>query len=217
MSLAWRLGAVASGAAGIALLSADGGSLTLAVLLLVAALAAAGVLLGGGAHGPAVEGRLDLSARLGLGLLGGLLGATVSAGARAIVAALGPVGALGMGLTAGWTGAEFLTHLGSGAVWGLMLGVLYPALPGSPASRGATFAIAPTLYVVITLAVGEAALDFQRGALPLVPALALYAGRAVFVVFSILGVNVLWGAVAGLTLGWGEAGDETPVARPIDE
>ena len=216
-ALPWRVGALVTGSAGVALLTTDGGSLTLAVLLLIAALVATAVLLGGESHGPAVEGGLDLSARLGLGLLGGLLGALVSAAARSLVAALGSVGALSMGLTAGWTGGEFLSHAGSGAVWGLVLGVLYTHLPGSPASRGAIFAIAPTFYVVVRLAVGESALDFDGGALPLLSALALYVGRGVFVVFSILGVNVLWGAIAGATLGWGEAGDETPVARPIDE
>ena len=221
----WRVGALGAGAAGIVLLTTDGAPLTLAVLLLIAALAAAGVLLGSGAHEAAhgaapeaeIEGPLDLSARLGLGLLGGLLGAAVSVAARSVVATFGSIGALSMGLTSGWTGAEFLSHLGSGAVWGLMLGVLYTRLSGSPASRGALFALAPTLYVVIRLAVGEPALDFARGELPLVSALALYAGRGVFAVFSILAVHVLWGAIAGATLGWGEAGDETPVARPIDE
>jgi hypothetical protein len=213
----WRVGALGAGAAGIVLLSTEGAPLTLAVLLLIAALAAAGVLLGGGAHGVEAEGSLDLSARLGLGLLGGLLGAAVSAAARSVVATLGAVGALSMGLTSGWTGAAFLSHLGSGAVWGLMLGVIYPHLPGSPAARGAMFALAPTFYVVVRLAIGEPALDFARGDLSLLSALALYAGRGVFVVFSILAVNVLWGAIAGATLGWGEAGDETPVARPIGE
>lgn len=209
----WRVAALGAGAAGVVLLGTDGAPLTLAVLLLIAGLAAAGVLLGGGAHGVEAEGSLDLSARLGLGLLGGLLGAA----ARAAVATFGSVGTLSMGLTSGWTGAEFLSHLGSGAVWGLMLGVLYTHLPGSPAARGALFALAPTFYVVVRLAIGEPALDFARGELPLVSALALYAGRGVFVVFAILAVNVLWGAIAGATLGWGEAGDETPVARPIDE
>lgn len=213
----WRVAALGAGATGIVLLATDGAPLTLAVLLLIAALAAAGVLLGSGAHEAADEERLDLSARLGLGLLGGLLGAAVSAVARSVVAEFGSIGALSMGLTSGWTGAEFLSHLGSGAVWGLMLGVLYAHLPGSPAARGATFALAPTLYVVIRLGLGEPALDFARGELPLVSALALYVGRGVFVVFSILAVNALWGAIAGATLGWGEAGDETPVARPIDE
>jgi len=213
----WRVGALGAGAGGIALLATEGAPLTLAVLLFMAALAAAGVLLGGDAHGADVEGRLDLSARLGLGLLGGLLGAAVSAAARSVVATFGSIGALSMGLTSGWTRAEFLSHLGSGAVWGLMLGVLYTRLSGSPAARGATFALAPTLYVVIRLGLGEPALDFARGELPLISALALYAGRGVFAVFSILAVNVLWGAIAGATLGWGEAGDETPVARPIDE
>ncbi len=217
----WRVGALAAGASGIVLLTTDGAPLTLAVLLLIAALAATGVLLGSGAHEAApeaeIEGPLDLSARLGLGLLGGLLGAAISAAARSVVATFGSIGALSMGLTSGWTGAEFLSHLGSGAVWGLMLGVLYTRLSGSPVSRGALFALAPTLYVVIRLAVGEPALDFARGELPLVSALALYAGRGVFAVFSILAVHVLWGTIAGATLGWGEAGDETPVARPIDE
>lgn len=213
----WRVGALAAGASGIVLLTTDGAPLTLAVLLLIAALAATGVLLGSGAHEAEIEGPLDLSARLGLGLLGGLLGAAVSAAARSVVATFGSIGALSMGLTSGWTGAEFLSHLGSGAVWGLMLGVLYTRLSGSPASRGAMFALAPTLYVVIRLAIGEPALDFARGELPLVSALALYAGRGVFAVFSILAVHVLWGTIAGATLGWGEAGDETPVARPIDE
>lgn len=216
-ALLWRVGALGAGAAGVVLLGTDGAPLTLAVLLLIAGLAAAGVLLGGGAYGAEAEGRLDLSARLGLGLLGGLLGAAVSAAARAVVATFGSIGALSMGLTSGWTGAEFLSHLGSGAVWGLMLGVLYTHLPGSPAARGAMFGLAPTLYVVIRLATGEPELDFARGELPLVSALALYAGRGVFAVFSVLAVNVLWGAIAGATLGWGEAGDETPVARPIDE
>ncbi|MDE2945364.1 MAG: hypothetical protein OXT63_14330 [Gemmatimonadota bacterium] len=213
----WRVGALGAGASGVALLATEGAPLTLAVLLLIAALAATGVLLGGGAHGAAVEGQLDLSARLGLGLLGGLLGAAVSAVARSVVAEFGSIGALSMGLTSGWTGPEFLSYLGSGAVWGLMLGVLYPYLSGSPAARGATFALAPTLYVVIRLGLGEPALDFARGDLPLLSALALYAVRGVFAVFSVLAVNVLWGAIAGATLGWGEAGDETPVARPIDE
>lgn len=213
----WRVGALGAGASGIFLLATDGAPLTLAVLLLIAALAATGVLLGGGAHGVAVEGGLDLSARLGLGLLGGLLGAAVSAAVRTVVATFGSIGAVSMGLTSGWTGAEFLSHLGSGAVWGLMLGVLYTYLSGSPAARGATFALAPTLYVVIRLGLGEPTLDFTRGELPLMSALALYVGRGVFAVFSVLAVNVLWGAIAGATLGWGEAGDETPVARPIDE
>ena len=212
----WRVGALGAGAAGFVLLT-TGARLPLAVLLLIAALTAAGVLLGGGTHGLAVEGRLDLSARLGLGLLGGLLGAAASAAARAVVATFGSLGAVSMGLTSGWSGAEVLSHLGSGAVWGLMFGVLYTRLPGSPAARGATFGLAPTLYVVIRLGLGEPALDFARGDLPLLSALALYAGRGVFVVSAILAVNVLWGAIAGATLGWGEAGDETPVARPIDE
>ena len=219
--LLWRLGALACGAAGLFLLSTDGSaggaSLSLAILLLMAALAAVGVLFGGGGDGSADEDGLDLSARLGLGLLGGLLGAAVSAGARSIVAEIGSIGALSMGLTSGWTGAAFLSHLGSGAVWGLMLGVLYTRLPGSsPTSRGAFFSLVPTFYVIVTTYAGDPAFGLDLEALPLVSAGALYVLRGVAAVVSVLAVNAVWGAIAGATLGWGEAGDEAPVARPID-
>ena len=43
------------------------------ILLLVAALGLAAVAVGGRPYGPAVEGPLDVSSRIGLGLLGGLL------------------------------------------------------------------------------------------------------------------------------------------------
>ena len=215
--LLWRVGALACAAAGLFLLSTDGASLSLAILLLIAALAAAGVLLGGGGDGRADEDGLDLSARLGLGLLGGLLGAAVSAAARSVVAGIGSIGAQSMGLTSGWTGAEFLSHLGSGAVWGLMLGVLYGRLPGSsPASRGAMFSLVPTFYVIVRIYGGDPAFGLDLEALPLVSAGARFLARGMAAVAFVLAVNAVWGAIAGATLGWGEAGDETPVARPID-
>ena len=202
----WRVGALASGAGGFFLLTTGAGPPTVAILLLVAAFAAAGVLLGGGAHGPAVEGRLDLSARLGLGLLGGLLAAGVSAAARSLLAGAGLTGALGVELAAAWGGAEFLAHLGSGAVWGLVLGVVYQVLPGaSPAARGAWFGLAPALYLLLKVY----PVDWNVGLF------GVELGALTFV--FVLALNLLWGMIAGAVIGWGEAGDEAPVARPIDE
>ncbi|WP_420634401.1 hypothetical protein [Candidatus Palauibacter sp.] len=202
----WRVGALASGAAGLFLLTTDGESVSLGILLLIVALAASGVLLGGGAHGPAVEGRLDLSARLGLGLLGGILAAVVSAAARTAVVEVGLTGALGVALTSAWTGPDFLSHLGSGAVWGMVLGVIYHALPGaSPGARGVIFSLAPALYLLLKVYPADRGLGL----------FGLELGALTFV--FVLGLNLVWGFVAGSVVGWGEAGDETPVARPIDE
>ncbi|WP_419949090.1 hypothetical protein [Candidatus Palauibacter sp.] len=201
----WRAGALASGATGLFLLTTGAESLSIAVLLLVVALAAAGVLLGGGAHGPAVEGRLDLSARLGLGLLGGVLAAVVSAAARTVLVEIGLTGALGVDLSAAWGGPEFLSHLGSGAVWGMVLGILYRDLPGaSPGARGALFSLAPALYLLLKVYPVDRDLGVFGVGL----------GALTFVFVFLL--NLLWGTIAGAIIGWGEAGDETPVARPID-
>ena len=200
----WRAGALASGAAGVFLLT-TGESLSIAVLLLVVALAATGVLLGGGAHGPSVEGRLDLSARLGLGLLGGVLAGVVSAAARTALAEIGLSGALGVDLSSAWSGGEFVAHLGSGAVWGMVLGILYRDLPGaSPGARGALFSLVPALYLLLKVY----PVDRDLGVFGV--------GLGALTFVFVLVLNLLWGMIAGSIIGWGEAGDETPVARPMD-
>ena len=62
------------GLAGARLLISGGRSaITGGILLLIGALAAEAVAFGGRAWGPDVEGSLDLSSRLGLGVLGGIL------------------------------------------------------------------------------------------------------------------------------------------------
>ena len=138
-------------------------------------------------------------------MLGGVLAAAVSALARSALVGLGITGAFGVGLTASWTGADFLAHLGSGAVWGMVLGILYPHVPGSsPSSRGALFSIAPTLYLLFKVY----PVDRELGVL------GIELGLLTFV--FVLALNLLWGMVAGATIGWGEVTDETPVARPID-
>ncbi len=201
----WRAVALASGGAGAFLLATGAGPPSLSILLLVAALAASGVLLGSGPYGPSVEGRLDLSARLGLGLLGGVLGAAISALVRSGVVELGLAEALRVSLSGGWTGPDFLAHLGSGAVWGMVLGVLFEYVPGrSGSARGALFSLAPTLYLLFKV------YPFDRD----LGLLGVELGMATFL--FVFGLNLVWGMIAGATLGWGEVTDETPVARPID-
>ena len=70
--------ALAAGLGGVGLLESGSRSgIEGGILLLVAALGLLAVAIGGRPYGPAVEGALDLSARLGLGVLGGVLAGLV--------------------------------------------------------------------------------------------------------------------------------------------
>lgn len=201
----WRVASLATIGGGAFLLATGRGSTSLAILLVIAGLAAAGVLLGSGSYGPAVEGPLDLSARLGLGLLGGVLGALATVLARAALVGLGIDGALDVILPAGWSGIELAMHVGSGAVWGLVLGFLFPFLPGvTPGGRGALFSLVPSLYVLLKVY----PVDRDLGVFGVELGTWLFA--------FVFGLNLLWGAVTGATVGWGETAEEAPVARPID-
>ncbi len=204
-TLPWRVAALGAGGAGVFMLATGRGSLSLGVLLVIAGLAATGVLLGSGPQGPEVEGRLDLSARLGLGLLGGVLGALASVAGRWLVVEAGVADALGVVLSASWTAPDLLAHLGSGAVWGLMLGVLWSHLPGlSPGGRGALFSLIPSLYVLLKVYPLDRDLGLAGAEL----------GTWTFAI--VIALNLLWGVVAGASVGWGEVAEEAPVARPID-
>ncbi|MDX1579385.1 MAG: hypothetical protein R3266_12940, partial [Gemmatimonadota bacterium] len=146
----WRVMALGFLGAGLVMLARGAGSVSLAILLLIAGLAAAGVLLGGGRHGHETEGRLDLSARLGLGLLGGVLGALVSGLLRVPLVELGIGEALGVTLPSLWIGRDLLLQLGSGAIWGMVVGILYPQIPGhGAAARGAWVSLIPSLSVLL--------------------------------------------------------------------
>lgn len=201
----WRVASLATLGGGAFLLAAGRGSMSLAILLVIAGLAAAGVLLGSGPYGPEVEGPLDLSARLGLGLLGGILGAVAAVVARLLLSGLGIDRALDVILPAGWTGIELAAHVGSGAVWGMVLGFLFPFLPGvTPGGRGALFSLVPSLYVLLKV-------------YPIDRDLGLFGTELGTWMFAfVLGLNLLWGVVAGATVGWAEISEDAPVARPID-
>ena len=201
----WRVVSVATLGAGAFMLASGRGSTSLAILLGIAGLAGAAVLLGGGPYGPGIEGPLDLSARLGVGLLGGVLGALATVVARGALVGLGVDDALDVILPAGWTGAELATHVGSGAVWGMVLGFLYPYLPGAtPGGRGALLSLLPSLYVLLKV------YPVDRG----LGVFGVELGTWLFL--FVFGLNLLWGAVTGATVGWAETSEEAPVARPID-
>lgn len=201
----WSLAALATLGAGALLLVTGTGSPSGGILLLVAGLASASVALGGQRYGPRVEGALDLSARLGLGLLGGLLGGFLALGARWILGALGITGALGVSLTALGTGPETLADLGAASLWGMVLGIFFPRLPGlTGASRGAIFSLIPSLYLLLKVYPFDRHLGFFGFGL----------GTLTFA--FVIGLNLLWGMWAGATIAWGATSDEAPVAGSLD-
>ncbi len=200
----WRVASVGTLGAGMWLLASGGRSPSLAILLLIAGLAAAGVLLGSGRYGPDVEGRLDLSARLGLGVLGGFLGGLLAIVAHGLLLELGAARALGVDLAAGWGAGDLLGHLGSAALWGMVLGILFPRLPGrTPGGRGAAFGLVPSLYMLVWAYPVELDAGFFG------------VGNGALTFLFVLALNLVWGATAGATIGWGEVAQEAPVSRPL--
>lgn len=174
------------------------------VLSGVVALAAAAVLLGGVPYGPEVEGRLGLSTRLALGLLGGVLGAVVSAAAEWAVGATGLAGALHVEIGGPLTAEALALHLAAGGVWGLVLGVVFPAVPGGSAvARGAGFSLVPALWVLFKVF----PIDRQVGILG-------YELGVLAFVFVLL-FWLLWGVTAGRVFAWGARTPTGPLDRPL--
>lgn len=187
--------ALAAGAAGT-LLVREGERQAVAggVLLLIAALALAGVAVGGVRYDPEVEGGWDLSTRLGLGALGGLLGAAVAITGDGALSTLGIPGLLSVDLAAIGGGHGMALRLLHGSLWGILLGVLFPWIPGRSApGRGAAFSLVPSLHVLLVVFPGD------PGAGPF----GVRLGALAFVFVLLL--NALWGIVAGWTLGGAEA------------
>lgn len=225
-----RVGAAAAwvaalgGGAGSYLLVASGGrtALTAGLLLGVVALAGLAVALQatgerwpgepgygepepGADEGESAAGRyLPLADRLALGALGGALGGIAVTLGVWVADAAGIADLLGVQIA----GALTVTALGLrawyGALWGVVLALLYPRLPGrSAVSRGALFGLAPALYALLVL-------------YPLVLDLGWFAadlGVLTFV-FVVL-FHLLWGAVVGSLFGWAEVTDLGVLSRPL--
>ncbi len=203
--LALLIAVVALGA-GLQLIAGEGrDSIAAGVLLLVTALAATAVALAQGAYGPDAEGPLDLSARLGLGLLGGILGAVA---ARLVVWLTAEIGLLSLlGIHIGWEAAIFLALLPVPALfWGIGLGVLYPFIPGATfVAKGAFVGALSALYLLLKtlpLDLGAGWLGSAVGPLTWVPVL-LYA--------------LVWGVICAATVSWGSRADQAPVSRYLGQ
>ena len=94
------------------------------ILLLVAALALAAVAIGGRPYGPGVEGPLDVSTRIGLGVLGGVLAGLFHGVLTELTGGVGLTLWLGVGVDVELSAAEWLMRAVHGSAWGLALGLL---------------------------------------------------------------------------------------------
>ena len=199
--------ALAAAAAGVWLASTGSRTgLSGGILLLVVALAAGGVALGGVAYGPSVEGRLDLSGRLAVGFLGGGLGAVIALAAERLLGGLGVHAAFGVSFPAAAAVAELGLRLVRGGMWGMVFGVLLPFLPGERLlTRGALFSLVPSLYVLLKVF----PVDRDAGVLGLEFGLLAFA----FVIFY----NLVWALVTARLLLWAERTEEAPLSRLLGE
>ena len=174
------------------------------ILLLVAALGLAAVAIGGRPYGPAVEGPLDVSSRIGLGLLGGLLAGLFHGILTEVTGGLALTAYLGVGIDIELSAAEWTMRAVYGSAWGLALGLLYPAVPGDGfAVKGAVFSLLPSLYtllIVYPVFLNLGLLGVRQGAFTFP--------------FVLIG-NALAGLLAAWVVSWGETTDLAPVSDPL--
>lgn len=197
--------ALAAGLGGVGLLETGSRSgIEGGILLLVAALGLMAVAIGGRAYGPDVEGALDLSARLGLGVLGGVLAGLIHGLLSEAVGSLGLTLLLGVGVDVDLSAGQYLLRAAYGSVWGIVLGAMYPVVPGRGfAAKGVTFSLLPsayTLFVVYPLFMGLGLLGVGQGLLTFPLVLIGYA---------------LVGMVAAWVISWGGETDLAPVSDPL--
>ncbi|MEJ2482516.1 MAG: hypothetical protein P8049_05215 [Gemmatimonadota bacterium] len=191
--------------AGARLLGMGGRSaITGGVLLLIAALAAAAVALGSGAWGPSVEGDLDLSSRLGLGVLGGILAAVVH-GLLALFAGWSGIAALlAPGLEVHFSAGDWAVNLVRGVAWGFLFGLVWRGVPGSDfVTKGLVAGVILSLYLLLVrYPFFESAgfLGIEYGAFTAVP---------------VLVGNVVAAVVAAGVIAWGARSPVRPVSRPL--
>lgn len=224
------VGAVSAGvfllAGGWLALDGDPRGAAAAVILWTAALAMAGLGFGrpaarpGRETAPAPEGapdpgggegtvasarrRLDLSERIGIGPLGGLLGGAAVAVAAWVAGWIGLVDLLAVDAGAGGGIPGLGRRLWVGAVWGLIFGVFYPRMPGrSPLARGAAFSLIPAVWALL---VEYPILRGQGWA-------GVELGELTFVL--VLLFHLVWGLTAGTVFQWAELTSDGPLDRPL--
>jgi hypothetical protein len=205
-SLPLAISVILGVAGGRLLLAGTSTSVSAGVLLIVGALGGAGVALGSLSFGPTQEGATDLSARIGLGLLGGVL-AGLFHGALTEFAGWLDIGVmLGVGLDSSLMSADWMYRATLGSVWGLVLGVVWHYLPGgSAAARGASFGLLLAVWQLFfvypfRMGLGIAGVEVGLGLIPLV----------------VVGL-VASGILAGRVIGWGSRTALAPVSAALVE
>lgn len=179
-------------------------ALSAGVLIVVGAMGAAAVGLGSGSYGTPAEAAPDLSTRLGLGVLGGVLAGLLHGLLTVVIGWLGIPVLLSAGIDVELSALEWWSRAAAGGLLGLTLGAVYHLLPGrSFLGRGTAFGLllaAWQLFVVypFRLGLGLAGLDAGWGVVPLV----------------VVG-TVVAGVVAAWTVAWGGRPRDEPLSAPL--
>lgn len=203
--VAWTVGLAALAGAGL-LVAVTGGSrngVTGGVLLLVVAFGFLSVAVGQRPYGPEHEGRLDLSARVGAGILGGALGGVAYLVTAWLLQVCGLPALLGSGWEVSAGPASLGGRVAGGAAWGLIFGLVFPRVPGRGAfRRGLNFAVVPAAVTLLLLfpTLGHGVLGVELGLLTFVPVLLYHAA---------------WGLTVGAVLRWARETDVGPVSRRL--
>ena len=198
--------AAVSGVAGVIVLGQGTRTgLSAGILLVVFAAAFAAVGLEG-LRLRGIEAKPDLSARIGLGVLGGALGVLAASLVGWCVTSLGIPDLMRVTLPAPDGAVEWSTRVWQGVAWGLAFGILYPRVFGHGfPSRGLFFGLLPGLWALLKV-------------FPLDRGMGLFGeeyGPLTFV--FVLGYGVVWGVVTAATIEWGARTSLAPVSQPLVE
>jgi len=193
------------GLAGARLLITGGRSaITGGILLLIGALAAEAVAFGGRAWGPDVEGSLDLSSRLGLGVLGGILAGLFHALLTLFAGWTGIAALLGSGIEVQLVAADWGGRLLHGVAWGFVLGLTWRLIPGVDfVGKGLVFSLFVSAYVLLIR------FPFFEGA----GFLGIHLG--LFTSVLVLIGNALAAVVAAAVIAWGARSPDRPVSQRL--
>lgn len=147
---------------------------------------------------------VNLSERMGLGPLAGLLGGAVVVGVAWAVTGIGLADLVGVEAGAHGGVPDVGRRLWTGAVWGLLLGIFYPRMPGRSAmSRAVIFSLIPAVWALLVeypLLRGQGWAGVELGGLAFVLVLLLH---------------LVWGATVGAVFQWGELTSEEDLDRPL--
>lgn len=197
--------AIALGLAGARLLISGGRSaITGGILLLIGALAAEAVAFGGRAWGPDVEGSLDLSSRLGLGVLGGILAGLFHALVTLFAGWTDIAAWLGSGIDVQLSTADWGVRLLHGVAWGFVLGLTWRLIPGADfVGKGLAFGLVVSAYLLLVRFPFFEDVGFLGIELGLFTSVLVLIG------------NALAAVIAAAVIAWGARSPDRPVSQRL--